>query len=173
MPGSATAHTEGHCRPDRHNPKRWKRVLFPAAAVVLGLLPLVLIEGALRALKMASPQAGGADGAGFDASEVFELDEDDELYRTARNRLLFFDAQQFAAQKPAGTFRIFGLGGSTVYGHPYETGSCFLKWMELELAGRDPSRTYESVNCGGISYASYRLTKVLQEVLRYDPDLVV
>ena len=71
------------------------------------------------------------------------------------------------------TFRIFGLGGSTVHGRPYENDTSFLKWMELELSGRDSTRDYETVNCGGLSYASYRLTTLLSEVLQYDPDLIV
>ena len=29
------------------------------------------------------------------------------------------------------------------------------------------------VNCGGISYASYRLVPILEEVLGYEPDLII
>jgi tetratricopeptide (TPR) repeat protein len=173
MPATETVHSEGHSRTSRHNRNRWKRILFPAAAVMLALLPFLLLEGALRIFGAGTSPGAEADAAGFGASRLFELDEEEELYQTARHRLLFFGAQQFAARKSQQTFRIFGLGGSTVYGHPYEAGTCFLKWLELELNGRDSSRIYESVNCGGISYASYRLTKVLDEVLHYDPDLIV
>ena len=41
------------------------------------------------------------------------------------------------------------------------------------MNGRDAARQYETVNCGGLSYASYRLTAILDEVLGYDPDLVI
>ncbi len=173
MAASETDIREGHGPGSRQNRNRWKRVLFPAAAVLLALLPLVLLEGGLRAFGVGKDRGAEADAAGFGRSSLFELDAEEEVYRTARHRLLFFGAQQFAAKKPAKTFRIFGLGGSTVYGHPYEAGTCFLKWLELELAGRDSTRAYESINCGGISYASYRLTKVLDEVLQYEPDLIV
>ena len=111
--------------------------------------------------------------AGFGGSNLFELDEDEEIYTTARHRLLFFGRQEFEAEKPEKTFRIFGLGGSTVHGRPYENGSAFLKWMGIELSGRDSTRDYETVNCGGLSYASYRLVTMLKEVLKYDPDLIV
>ena len=111
--------------------------------------------------------------AGFGGSNLFELDEDEEIYTTARHRLLFFGRQQFEAEKPEKTFRIFALGGSTVHGRPYENGSAFLKWMGIELSGRDSTRDYETVNCGGLSYASYRLVTMLKEVLHYDPDLIV
>ena len=36
-----------------------------------------------------------------------------------------------------------------------------------------PDRKSEVVNCGGISYASYRLVPILEEVLNYEPDLIV
>ncbi len=45
--------------------------------------------------------------------------------------------------------------------------------MELELSGAEPSRAFEIVNCGGSSYASYRLIPILQEVLEYEPDLII
>ncbi|MCA9102245.1 MAG: tetratricopeptide repeat protein, partial [Planctomycetales bacterium] len=41
----------------------------------------------------------------------------------------------------------------------------------LRLA--DTSRQWTVVNCGGVSYASYRLVPILQEVLGYEPDLVI
>jgi tetratricopeptide (TPR) repeat protein len=104
---------------------------------------------------------------------LFELDEDDDVYRTARSRQLFFGQQQFAREKPEGTFRIFGLGGSTLRGRPYETDTSFLKWLEIELSGRDSTRHYQTVNCGGLSYASYRLALILDEVLQYEPDLII
>lgn len=34
-------------------------------------------------------------------------------------------------------------------------------------------RTYEVVNCGGVSYATYRLVPILIEVLNYQPDLII
>ena len=41
------------------------------------------------------------------------------------------------------------------------------------LMGCDPSTTYQAVNCGGVSYASYRLAPLVKEVLAYQPDLVI
>ena len=160
--------------PAQQNRRRrtgWRRILFPMAAVCLAILPFLLLEGSLRLFNL-GPDTERAT-TGFGASRLFELDEDETTYTTARHRLLFFSPQSFASEKPTQTFRIFGLGGSTVHGRPYESGSSFLKWMELELTGRDSTHSYESVNCGGLSYASYRLTHLLQEVLQYDPDLIV
>jgi len=146
-------------------------VAFPLAAVLLALLPFVLLEATLALLGV-----GSANGptAGFSQSErLFELDEDEQVYSTARRRRMFFGPAEFTREKPKETFRIFGLGGSTVHGRPYENETSFLEWLELELAGRDSSRDFETINCGGLSYASYRLTYLLDEVLQYEPDLII
>ena len=38
---------------------------------------------------------------------------------------------------------------------------------------RPTIRPWQVVNCGGVSYASYRLTPILEEVLTYQPDLMI
>ena len=149
--------------------QRWK---FRLVAIVVGLLPFVLLEAALSVFDIGATESNGDPLVGFSSlTPLFE--HDDEVYRTARSRLQFFGSQEFAAKKPADGFRVFCLGGSTVRGRPFETDTAFAKWLELELADCDPTRHYEVVNCGGLSYASYRLTRVLDEVLEYEPDLIV
>ena len=106
-------------------------------------------------------------------SSLFELDEDAGVYRTALSRRVLFGQQEFSVEKPADGYRIFCLGGSTVRGRPYTTETAFPCWTQLELSARNSSRTFEAINCGGLSYASYRLTHILQEVLTYEPDLIV
>ena len=41
------------------------------------------------------------------------------------------------------------------------------------LDDAEPSRRHEVLNCGGISYASYRLTHIAEEVVAYEPDAIV
>lgn len=171
MPAATSDESKRQTRHDRQNRTRWRRIGFPLAAVLLAVSPFVLLEGILRIFDVGA--SADAATAGFGGSRLFELDGDGETYRTARHRLLFFGPQEFSREKPERTFRIFGLGGSTVHGRPYANGSSFLKWLEIELGGRDSTREYETVNCGGLSYASYRLTTLLDEVLQYEPDLIV
>ncbi|MBI4600783.1 MAG: tetratricopeptide repeat protein [Planctomycetes bacterium] len=92
---------------------------------------------------------------------------------TARNKLEWFNLQIFPRQKPAGTFRVFCLGGSTTYGHPYEDSTSFCGWLREILPAADGSRKWELINAGGISYASYRVATLMEELTRYDPDLFV
>lgn len=102
---------------------------------------------------------------------LFERDGD--RMRTKMARQLYFRPESFAANKPATERRLFVLGGSTVQGRPYAVETAFSTWLELTLGAADPGHTWEVVNCGGVSYASYRLVPILAEVLEYAPDLVI
>ncbi|MGH7199308.1 MAG: SGNH/GDSL hydrolase family protein [Planctomycetaceae bacterium] len=93
---------------------------------------------------------------------------------TAPNKLTWFNEQRFLRDKPAGTYRIFCLGGSTTYGRPYDDATSFSGWLREFLAEADPSRRWEVINAGGISYASYRVAKLLEEdLVEYGPDLII
>jgi len=167
------ASTPGHSRP-RAASRGWRRVVFPLLAVSLGLAVIAALELLLWAFDIADPADVQDPLVGFGQTRsLFELGRDKQQYQTAASRSVYFGTQRFPAKKPAGQFRAFCLGGSTVRGRPYRTETSLAKWLELELAGRSPDRDFQVVNCGGLSYASYRLVPVLREVLEYEPDLIV
>jgi lysophospholipase L1-like esterase len=151
-----------------------KRLLFRAAAVMLGLLPLVACELMLRGLGWGQIQDSNDPFVGFsDIHPLFVLNEEIGRYEIPKSRQTHFQPESFAAQKRTSEYRIFILGGSTVQGRPWSIESSFTTWLELHLNAADPTRTYEVVNCGGVSYATYRLAPILEEVLRYQPDLII
>jgi tetratricopeptide (TPR) repeat protein len=143
-------------------------------AVLLGLSPLLGGEAALRALRW-QPQFPSDPFVGFDGMEPLfvPLDQDPSTRVTNPAKLGFFNEQVFPAAKAVKEYRVFCLGGSTVQGRPYAARSAFTAWLELSLAAAIPDRTPRVVNCGGISYASYRLVPLLEEVLAYEPDLII
>jgi len=96
-----------------------------------------------------------------------------DAYRTTEIRLTYFNAQTFAASKPAGTIRVFCLGGSTTFGRPYDDQTSYVGWLRELLAEVDSARRWEVINCGGISYASYRLARIMDELAAYDPDVFI
>ena len=152
----------------------WKGVFFRIAAVLLGLLPLLACEIALRALGLGKPTDFNDPFVGFsDIHTLFVLNESAGRYEIPKSRQTHFQPESFAAKKPAREFRIFVLGGSTVQGRPWSIETSFTTWLELNLNATDSSRNFEVINCGGVSYASYRLVPILQEVLRYQPDLII
>ena len=92
---------------------------------------------------------------------------------TAPNKLGWFNQQRFPRKKSPGTYRIFSLGGSTTYGRPYDDSASFSGWLREFLNEADPSRNWEVINAGGVSYASYRVAKLMEELLSYEPDLFI
>ena len=166
---------EQHPGSDRRRPIRgYRRYVLPLASILVGLSLLAGVECLLRLFDLGRPTEHEDPLAGFSRTHrLFELDRKAGEYHTVRSRLSFFGAQRFAADKRENCFRAFCLGGSTVLGHPYQPDTAFPRWLELELRGIDASRRWEIVNCGGVSYASYRLLPILQEVLGYHPDLII
>jgi tetratricopeptide (TPR) repeat protein len=90
---------------------------------------------------------------------------------TAESKTDWFNRQRFPADKPEDTYRIFCLGGSTTYGRPYDDETSFCGWLRAFLPAFDGSRRWEVVNAGGISYASYRVARLMEELAQYEPDL--
>ena len=160
--------------PGRWCSPRWRWVGFRIAAIILGLFPLVVFEGALAVFDLGLPDPGDDPFVGFSAIRpLFALDRSGDRYEIAPPRRGMFRPDSFSSRKPSHGFRIFCLGGSTVQGRPFAIETSFTTWLRLSLEAADPSRSWEVVNCGGISYASYRLVPILREVLGYQPDLII
>lgn len=151
-----------------------RRVAFRVLAVALSLSVFVVIEVGLRMAGVGAVREAEVPAIGFAATyPLFELRESGERLQIAKSRQAYFYPDSFAAQKSVNEFRIFCLGGSTVQGRPYSIETSFTTWLELSLNAADTSRNWEVVNCGGVSYASYRLVPILKELLAYEPDMFV
>ncbi len=144
------------------------------AAILFGLLLLLGLEGTLRAFDIGKLEDSGDPFVGFsDVIPLFEPNEEGTIYTTSPKRQVFFRPDAFRVEKPDKEFRIFCFGGSTVQGRPYAIETSFTTWLELSLKAADDTRDWRVVNCGGVSYASYRLIPILKETLDYEPDLFV
>ncbi len=152
----------------------WKKAAFALLATVL---VFALLEG-LLALCGVRPGLVEADRyVGFAAGVPLFVErsegEGGPYLATAENKLPWFNHQRFAKRKPRGAYRIFSLGGSTTYGHPYTDAASFSGWLRELLPVADPGHPWEVINAGGISYASYRVVRVMEELTRYEPDLFI
>ncbi len=65
------------------------------------------------------------------------------------------------------------MGGSTTYGHPYWDATSFAGWLRQYLPVVDPEHNWEVINAGGISYASYRVAALMEELSQYEPDIFI
>ncbi|MCP3957963.1 MAG: tetratricopeptide repeat protein [bacterium] len=154
-----------------------QKLLLVVFGLGLFVLALALLEGALAlfgigdAYLYEDPYVGFAPG-----KELFEKQTEpggEEVYATRPEKLAFFNDQRFPAEKADGAYRIFTLGGSTTAGRPYDDQVAFSRWLDLYLGEMDPSRDWQVVNAGAISYASYRVVLLMKELVRYEPDLFV
>lgn len=158
----------------QRKPSLRKQILLRVGAVLVGLLPLLIFEIVLISIGW-QPASGVADPyVGFtEIRPLFVKDPSQTKYEIAPNRAPLFQPDSFAVNKGDNEFRIFCVGGSTVQGRPFSTETAFPKWLEISLHATDPSQDWKAVNCGGVSYASYRLAPIIDEILGYDPDLIV
>jgi len=153
---------------------RMSRWLTRLQAIGFGFLLLFIIEGTCRIIGFGKKGVGNDPFVGFSAQEpLFALNPLKNRYETRVERMLYFVKDGFNRYKDADTFRIFVFGGSTVQGRPYSIETAFPQWLQIELELAFPNKKFEVVNCGGISYASYRLVPIVEECLAYQPDLFI
>lgn len=143
---------------------------FRLLAVGVGLLPLLILEAVLR---LAGIQPAGHDPFAEFGGNVPAFLRDGDRYQTNPAREPYLSQQSFAADKPTNTRRVFCFGGSTVHGRPFQPDTAFPAWLDIELSHRAPSHEWEVINCGGISYASYRIVPMVREAIAYEPDLII
>jgi len=141
-------------------------------AAFLGLIELTLLAIGVDPASQESDPLVGFSGH----SPLFihsESPSGHPIMVTAENRLTWFNRQSFLRDKPPDAYRVFCLGGSTTYGRPYDDRTSFPGFLRAFLPEMDPSRQWEVINAGGISYASYRIDVLARELAQYQPDLFV
>ena len=155
-------------------PKGMKLWLFRGLAVLLGLAPFVIAEIVLISIGWQAADSIEDPFVGFSkVRPLFVRSADQKQMVIAENRKPLFCAESFGRVKKQNEFRVFCVGGSTVQGRPFAIETAFPKWLELGLSIADPDHFYRVVNCGGVSYASYRLAPIVDEILQYEPDLII
>lgn len=153
---------------------RSRVIYFRILTVLLALTPFVVIELLLTVLGLPTRKHSLDPYVDLQHLQpLFQLTSDGSSYEIPAERLNLFRPARFSAAKGNRTFRIFALGGSTTQGEPYSTETAFPEWMRLNLQLQCAEKDFEVINCGGLSYASYRVRAILQEVLQYQPDLIV
>ena len=145
-----------------------KKLLF---AIITVVILFAAVEIVLLAVGVRTVLYDEDPYVGFSSHIPLFVEQTDpngnKIMVTARNKLQFFNKQQFTSKKSAGTYRIFCMGGSTTFGRPYDDMTSFCGWLRAMLPKADPSRKWELVNAGGVSYASYRVAALMAELVRY------
>jgi tetratricopeptide (TPR) repeat protein len=148
----------------------WRRKAAFSLATVLAFF--LLLELSLAALGVKPATQTRDPFVGFAGSSPLFVRQGDE-YVTNPLKTSFFNEQRFSVEKGPDTYRVFCLGGSTTFGHPYDYRVSYPEWLKARLEEVAPQRKWEVINCGGISYASYRLARLTEELVQYEPDLFI
>lgn len=142
--------------------------------MLVGFLCLGVVEIGLRLLNLGADAPTTDPFVSFQAVQPLFVPEGvGGKMITSPDRRRCFQVETFARRKPVGTFRIFCFGGSTVQGNPYGKETAFSTFLQLALGASEPTRRWEVINVGGLSYASYRVANLVEECLAYEPDLFV
>ena len=157
-----------------------KRLLFKVVTILgMPVLALLAAELLLSSLDYRTTYDEEDPFLGFKSvSPLFETRRsvgvpNAGVYATRQSKLPWFNPQEFTVDKPDNGYRIFSFGGSTTFGRPYEYDTAFSNWLQILLGSSDPSTSYEVVNVGGVSYASYRVINLMREMFGYEPDLFI
>jgi len=145
---------------------------FGVTVVFFVLMELILMASGVKSLyERTDPAVGFAGYAPLFVKHT--LPNGEEIFSTAPNKMEWFNMQSFPAKKAENVTRIFCIGGSTTYGRPYDDLTSFCGWLRRFLPAVDPTRRWEVINAGGISYASYRAARLMEELADYEPDLFI
>ncbi len=79
----------------------------------------------------------------------------------------------FSVPKDTGVFRIFFLGGSTTVGYPYGYGGSFSSFLRDRLRKTFPEKRAEIINVGMTATNSFTVNDIAEELVEYEPDLLV
>jgi len=157
-----------------------KTTIFKIISVtVIPILIFLIIESSLYITGVENIYESEDPYVGFEEiSPLFKKQDQTQSdsvskFVTQKSKLAFFNYQEFKVNKPKNGFRVFCFGGSTTAGRPYNSTTAFPNWLRLCLQKIDTTKSYEVINVGAISYASYRIIILIEEMLKYQPDLFV
>lgn len=157
------------------------KTFFRVAAICAAVLPFLAVEIGLQIFGEGDAEAKLSRGM-QPMIPLFTWDEDSQQFRTSLPYQQFFAEVSFVPKRPQGRSQaetagpnqlIFVLGGSTVQGRPFTPETAFPAWAEDYLNDATDGGQIRVVNCGGVSFASDRLSRLVPELLTYDPDLIV
>jgi tetratricopeptide (TPR) repeat protein len=150
-----------------------RRRAFIAVTLVLPLLLVTSLEAALRV-------AGyGPDLSLFVTQEIrgrTYLAMNPDVKHRYFARVPFNPSTSpdlFLMPKPAGSFRIFCLGGSTTVGYPFWFNGAFSTFLRERLARAFPDRPVEVINVGMTATNSFTTLDMARDLMEYEPDLLL
>lgn len=148
-------------------------------AIVVNVVFFVIVEfmcwaaGVVPANKRSDPYQGFVRHFPHFVEEFQSKANSSRHLKVSDSKSTVLNPTRFSASKEANSYRIVCLGGSTTYGRPFFDLTSFPGWLRGFLPSTDPTRSWEVINAGAISYASYRVIGLMEELANYSPDLFI
>jgi tetratricopeptide (TPR) repeat protein len=138
----------------------------------------VLVFGACEGVARLAVSSGAAPDPRLTLVDVPSFFEETVVngvrhYRIAHPEVYSQRGVVFPAEKPAGSLRVFCLGGSASAGWPHPKQEIYSAYLEQALARAFPWRPIQVINASAHAYAAYRVRLLFDQVIELDPDLIV
>ena len=151
-----------------------KLVAFWFVIALIPLVTLLVLEGLLRLAGYGEPIPLVVRKT-IAGKELFAINRDvgKRYFRTPGITVPEPSEDTFEITKPPGGKRIFCLGESTMAGFPYEFGATAPALLRDRLRASFPDRPIEVVNVGISAVGTYVIGELVDEILDYEPDLII
>jgi tetratricopeptide (TPR) repeat protein len=150
-----------------------KRILFSLLLLLIALGALLLVEGVLRLTNYGGDLSLFISAPG-EVSDYYRLNPDiGKRYFYKQFTIPTPPKDLFLKEKPENGYRIFVLGGSTTAGFPYGNNLMFSRILWRRLQDVFPDKRIEVVNTAMAAINSYTVLDFIDEILEYEPDLIL
>ena len=147
-----------------------KKILMIGLSLVV---TLCIVEGLLRFIKFPSIQDEAYFFGFYGTPHYFNKIKINNRYFYQTNPEKDIQFNIFPVVKPDSSFRVFVLGGSVAYGEAFGASGSFAYWMQKRLKAYYPDRKFEIINCARKGFGSCRVRNIFDEIVGYDPDLII
>lgn len=150
-----------------------RRTLFGVIVALLAVSPLIVCEGLLRFSDVRIADDPFLNFGQVDSYFVHKDIDGRPHYQVANREVYRERHTAFPVKKTPQTFRVFCLGGSASAGWPHPQEEIYTRYLQRALEAAYPHRTIEVLNVSAHAYAAYRVRLIFQEVIEFEPDLMV
>ncbi len=148
-------------------------LLFWSIILLLAVSPIVVVEAFLRHTDAQISDDPYLNFGQVDSFFVRKEIHGKPHYQVANREVYRERNIIFPVQKQLKTFRVFCLGGSASAGWPHPAEEIYSAYLQSALQRQYPEHTIEVINVSAHAYAAYRVRLIFQEIIRFEPDLIV
>jgi hypothetical protein len=154
-------------------PSRYRTVVLWMIVLWISMSPLIAGEVFLRLTDARLADDPYLNFGQVDSFFVTKQINGEPYYQVANREVYRERNTLFPLRKPANAFRIFCLGGSASAGWPHPAEEIYSAYLRNALQRAYPDRAIEVINVSAHAYAAYRVRLIFQEIIQYNPDLIV